>query len=140
MHCSKASPACPPPRTASPRSTTQPAGSPQPGPGCCSRASCTRPARGPARERSPHGPRPPAAHHVARIAAEHHLAIAYGYPERDGSALYNSVQLIGPDGTPLANYRKTHLFGGYEGAVFTPGDTHVVQAAYDGVRIGLLIC
>lgn len=82
----------------------------------------------------------PASESVAKIAAEHGLAIGYGYPERDGDKIYNAVQLIGPDGSRLANYRKTHLFGEFENAWFTPGDDPVVQADLDGTRIGLLIC
>ncbi|MCF6523847.1 carbon-nitrogen hydrolase family protein [Streptomyces sp. JJ36] len=82
----------------------------------------------------------PGARAVAALAAEHGLAIAYGYPERDGDAVHNAVQLVGPDGTPLAHYRKTHLYGDYETAHFTPGDELVVQAELDGLRIGLLIC
>lgn len=82
----------------------------------------------------------PGAEQVAKIAAECGLAIGYGYPERDGEALYNAVQLIGPDGTRLAGYRKTHLFGEFEKSFFTPGDEPVVQADLDGVRLGLLIC
>ncbi|MEU3752704.1 carbon-nitrogen hydrolase family protein [Streptomyces olivoreticuli] len=82
----------------------------------------------------------PGARAVARIAAEHGLAIGYGYPERAGTAIHNSLQLIGPDGDRLAHYRKTHLFGDYEGAYFTPGDEPVVQADLDGVRLGMLIC
>lgn len=62
----------------------------------------------------------PAAQAVARIAARHRIAVHYGYPERDGDTLYNAAQLIGPNGTPLANYRKTHLFGGFEQRWFTP--------------------
>ncbi|MEV6669576.1 carbon-nitrogen hydrolase family protein [Streptomyces sp. NPDC051162] len=82
----------------------------------------------------------PGARAVARIAAEHGLAIGYGYPERAGAVLHNSLQLIGPDGERLAHYRKTHLFGDYETAHFTPGDEPVVQADLDGVRLGMLIC
>lgn len=82
----------------------------------------------------------PSAARVAEIAAEHGVGIVYGYPERDGCAVHNSAQFIGPDGTRLANYRKTHLFGDFEHRYFTPGDTPVVQADLDGTRIGLLIC
>lgn len=83
----------------------------------------------------------PGAREVARIAAGHGLAIGYGYPERDGDGtVFNSLQLIGPDGTSLANYRKTHLFGEYENTYFTPGSEPIVQAELDGVRLGLLIC
>jgi predicted amidohydrolase len=54
--------------------------------------------------------------------------------------VYNSVQLVGADGEPLANYRKSHLFGDFERAYFTPGDDPVVQAELHGIRIGLMIC
>ncbi|MEU1376538.1 carbon-nitrogen hydrolase family protein [Streptomyces triculaminicus] len=82
----------------------------------------------------------PAARAVAVIAAEHGLAVGFGYPERDGEAVFNSLQIVGPDGGLLANYRKAHLFGDYETTFFTPGDQAVVQADLDGVRLGLLIC
>ncbi|MGW3241062.1 carbon-nitrogen hydrolase family protein [Streptomyces sp. NPDC001070] len=82
----------------------------------------------------------PSSARVARIAAGHGLGIVYGYPERDGCGVFNSAQLIGPDGERLANYRKTHLFGDFERTWFTPGDDTVVQAELDGTRIGILIC
>ncbi|MEV7615923.1 carbon-nitrogen hydrolase family protein [Streptomyces sp. NPDC089799] len=79
---------------------------------------------------------------IGEIARRHGLAVLYGYPERDGEtgAVHNSAQLIAPDGTPLANYRKTHLFGCFEQEAFTPGATPVVQADYAGLRIGIMIC
>lgn len=81
-----------------------------------------------------------AADAVAETAARHGLAIAYGYPERAGDTVHNSAQLISADGTRLANYRKTHLFGCFERDHFTPGDQQVVQTEVDGVRVGILIC
>ncbi|MFI8534677.1 carbon-nitrogen hydrolase family protein [Streptomyces aquilus] len=81
-----------------------------------------------------------AADAVAEIAARHGVAIAYGYPERSDAAVYNSAQLISADGTRLANYRKTHLFGCFERDHFTPGERHVVQAELNGLTVGLLIC
>jgi len=80
------------------------------------------------------------AQEVAAIAARHGLAIVHGYPERDGERVYNAARLTGPDGTALADYRKTHLFGAYEQQVFTPGERPLAQADLDGTRIGLLIC
>ncbi|MCX3289256.1 carbon-nitrogen hydrolase family protein [Streptomyces sp. NEAU-H22] len=77
---------------------------------------------------------------IAEIATNHGLAIAYGYPERAGDTVFNSAQLISADGTRLANYRKTHLFGCFERDHFTPGDLPVVQAEIGGVRVGILIC
>ncbi|MFH8772320.1 MULTISPECIES: carbon-nitrogen hydrolase family protein [unclassified Streptomyces] len=77
---------------------------------------------------------------IAEIATRHGLAIAYGYPERDGETVYNSAQLISADGTRLANYRKTHLFGCFERDHFTPGELPVVQAELNGLTVGMMIC
>ncbi|GAA2736950.1 carbon-nitrogen hydrolase family protein [Streptomyces nogalater] len=77
---------------------------------------------------------------VAEIATRHGLALVYGYPERDGDTVFNSAQLISADGTRLANYRKTHLFGCFERDHFTPGGQQVVQAELNGLTVGLLIC
>lgn len=82
----------------------------------------------------------PSSEAVARLAARHRIAVAYGYPERAGDLLHNSVHLLGPDGGRLAHYRKTHLYGPYEQRWFTPGEQPVAQAELNGVRIGLLIC
>jgi 5-aminopentanamidase len=77
---------------------------------------------------------------IAEIAGRHGLAIAYGYPERQAGTVYNSAQLISADGTRLANYRKTHLFGCFEREHFTPGEQPVVQAEVAGLTVGLMIC
>ncbi|MCT9079089.1 carbon-nitrogen hydrolase family protein [Streptomyces fulvoviolaceus] len=77
---------------------------------------------------------------IAEIATRHGVAIAYGYPERDSGQVFNSAQLISADGTRLANYRKTHLFGCFERDHFTPGEQPVVQAELNGLRVGLMIC
>ncbi|MFD8308961.1 carbon-nitrogen hydrolase family protein [Streptomyces sp. NPDC059690] len=77
---------------------------------------------------------------IADIAGRHGLAIAYGYPERDGETVLNSAQLISAEGVRLANYRKTHLFGRFERDHFTPGEQPVVQAELGGLTVGLMIC
>ncbi|MEU6406512.1 carbon-nitrogen hydrolase family protein [Streptomyces sp. NPDC046985] len=77
---------------------------------------------------------------VAEITGRHGLAIVYGYPERDGAAVYNSAQLVSAEGVRLAGYRKTHLFGGFEQGQFTPGERQVVQAELNGLTVGILIC
>ncbi|MBB6172968.1 putative amidohydrolase [Nocardiopsis mwathae] len=77
---------------------------------------------------------------VARIAAQSGIALLYGYPERDGDRVYNTVRLVDPSGAVLAEYRKNHLFGDLDRAAFAPGGRPVVQATLDGVRLGLLIC
>lgn len=82
----------------------------------------------------------PGARSVAEIAERHGIAVMYGYPEREGELIFNSARLIARDGSSLANYRKTHLFGCFEQRWFTPGEQQVVQAELDGVRVGMLIC
>jgi len=90
---------------------------------------------------------------IAEIATRHGVAVAYGYPERSGErsemgappaggrgSVFNSAQLISADGTRLANYRKTHLFGCFERDHFAPGEQPVVQAELNGLRVGLMIC
>ena len=77
---------------------------------------------------------------IADIAGRHGLAIAYGYPERDGETVFNSAQMISAEGIRLANYRKTHLFGCFERDHFTPGERPVVQAELGGLTVGLMIC
>lgn len=82
----------------------------------------------------------PRAAELGALAAKHRIAVVYGYPERDGDAVYNSAQLLSAQGERLANYRKTHLFGDLDRDQFSPGDEPVVQAEFDGIRVGLLIC
>lgn len=84
----------------------------------------------------------PAARVIADIARRNQLAIAYGYAERDpgDGAIYNAVQVIGPDGVSLAHYRKTHLFGPDERAAYAAGGCFEAPFELDGFRIGLLIC
>ncbi len=73
------------------------------------------------------------------IAAEFELAICAGFPERDGSVVYNSAVLARPDGS-CEFYRKGHLYGDGERASFTPGAD--VPHVFDlfGIRTGMLIC
>ncbi len=82
----------------------------------------------------------PASHEAAAIARTQNIALLYGYPERDGSRIYNSALLIDRDGAPRANFRKLHLWGDIDKAVFTPGEDPAVMAEIDGVKIGILIC
>ena len=77
---------------------------------------------------------------VAGIAAATGIAIVYGFPERAGEHVYNTVQLVDGHGRSLARYRKTHLFEDPDRRVFTPGEKLVVQADLQGHRVGLLIC
>jgi 5-aminopentanamidase len=81
------------------------------------------------------------AHAVANMAQRHGIAIVYGYPEHNPAALpFNAAQAIAPDGTRLANYRKTHLFGDLDRAQFSAGQAASQVFIWRGWRLGLLIC
>lgn len=78
---------------------------------------------------------------VAEIARAQGIAIAYGYPEADArGAVYNAAQLVDAQGQRLLNYRKAHLFGGLDRAMFSPGDGGFAVARLHGWSLGLLIC
>jgi len=81
----------------------------------------------------------PSAAAVEAIARETGISILYGYPERFGNRFFNSALLIHPTRGPIANYRKTHLYGTEEKRLFAPGDD-LVTADLDGLKIGILIC
>ncbi|HWA45053.1 MAG TPA: carbon-nitrogen hydrolase family protein [Hypericibacter adhaerens] len=81
----------------------------------------------------------PSAIAAGAIAAEAGLAILYGYPERAAGAVYNSALLLDRTGRPVANYRKTHLWGEFERAQFQPG-TATCLFDFAGARFGLMIC
>ena len=84
----------------------------------------------------------PSAARIAAIAGRHGIAITYGYAEREaaGGPVYNSVQVLGPAGTALSHYRKTHLFGAAEHAAYQPGDRFEPPFEFGGFKVGLLIC
>lgn len=74
------------------------------------------------------------------IAKTHNIALVFGYPERVGDKVANSAVLIGPDGAILLNYRKSHLFGDLDRAMFKAIGTEFPLAELNGFKIGLLIC
>lgn len=77
---------------------------------------------------------------VSAVAREFGIAVAHGWPEDDGTALYNAARLVSAEGTTLAAYRKAHLFGEVDRSRFSPGDHGVVQARLGELTIGLLVC
>lgn len=83
----------------------------------------------------------PSANVIAGIAQAHGVAIAYGYPERaaDGE-VYNSAQLFDAQGNSRLNYRKTHLFGDLDRAMFSPGGDQFPVVELNGWQVGMLIC
>ncbi|KZE88876.1 (R)-stereoselective amidase [Agromyces sp. NDB4Y10] len=78
---------------------------------------------------------------VAAIAAEVGIAIAAGLPERlPGGGIANAVVLVDEHGEEVVRYRKTHLFGALDRALFEPGDRLPDPVELDGVRLSVLIC
>jgi predicted amidohydrolase len=80
----------------------------------------------------------PFAQAVADLAARTGTAVLYGYAERDGDRVYNSAQLVGPDG-PIAHHRKLVIPPGPETGHFAEGQGCAVFE-FAGMRCAILIC
>lgn len=76
---------------------------------------------------------------LAAIADAAGLSVIAGFAERAGDAIHNSAALVGHGATP-AVYRKSHLYGDYERALFVPGEPVATIATVGGLRVGMLIC
>lgn len=76
---------------------------------------------------------------VSALAAKHGLAIAYGYPETTGEALYNAAAVIDRTGTVIANHRKMHHAPGFERSRFATGNK-MTYFEIGGIRAAVLIC
>jgi len=72
------------------------------------------------------------------IAARRNLHIVAGITEREGTALYNSAVVIGPQGY-IGTYRKMHLWGA-ENLFFEPGNNGFPVFNTAIGRIGVAIC
>lgn len=74
------------------------------------------------------------------LAKYYKVGINYGYPEKEGSKIYNSSQFIGSDGLSIYNHRKILLeASGYESKYFTSGNS-IDIFKYKGFKIAILIC
>jgi len=73
-----------------------------------------------------------------KIAARRNLHIVAGITEREGTALYNSAVVIGPQGY-IGTYRKMHLWGA-ENLFFEPGNNGFPVFNTAIGRIGVAIC
>ena len=76
---------------------------------------------------------------LAAIASEAGLAVIAGFAERAGGVIHNSAVLVS-GGTAPAVYRKSHLYGDYERALFTPGDPSTAISTVRELKVGMLIC
>jgi predicted amidohydrolase len=75
-----------------------------------------------------------------RQTAQHSgCALCVGFPERAGNKVFNSTALISSRGEQICVYRKIHLFGEQETALFSRGEELAV-ATLAGRHVGLAIC
>lgn len=82
----------------------------------------------------------PAVTRLCALARREGIAVAAGFPERDGDAVFNAVAVAFPDGAPTQVYRKCHLFGPHERACFAAGSAFSPLFDLGGLRTGLLVC
>lgn len=71
-------------------------------------------------------------------AAEFGIIVVAGFPERDGSSLYNAAILCLPSGEHTV-YRKVHLWD-EEALYFEPGDLGFPVVQTEHGRLGMMIC
>jgi predicted amidohydrolase len=78
---------------------------------------------------------------MSSLARDYGMVLCWGMVESgpDPERPYNSMVLVGPDGSLLGVYRKLHLVPGVERAVFTAGDGLTVYETPLG-SAGMLIC
>lgn len=76
------------------------------------------------------------------LAAETALCIVCGLSEKVDDRLFNAVAVLGPDGSLLAHYRKTHLITTEpigEHRLFTAGDSFTMFP-FGGLQFGVMVC
>lgn len=81
----------------------------------------------------------PSTDYFGTLAKLHNLYIVAGLVEREGSTIYNTSALIGPDGKMVGKYRKVTLPRGEITAGITPGHEYPVFDTRFG-KVGMMIC
>jgi len=76
---------------------------------------------------------------LGKIARQTHCALAVGFPERSATSTFNSAVIFDVLGNLVSVYRKIHLFGPEERALFSSGEELVI-VELGGCRVGLAIC
>ncbi|BCJ38255.1 hydrolase [Actinocatenispora thailandica] len=88
----------------------------------------------------------PFATKVAELARRYRIRVLYGMNEAlpGERRVANTLLAFGPDGEPLARYRKVHLFDAFgfaESDWVTPGEpTQLCTFDLDGLRFGAMTC
>jgi predicted amidohydrolase len=81
----------------------------------------------------------PSTEYFGRLAKEHHLYLVAGVLEREGSTVYNTAVLVGPDGQLAGKYRKVCLPREEIDGGVTPGSDYPVFDTRFG-KLGIMIC
>lgn len=81
----------------------------------------------------------PSTEYFGGLAKKHNLYIVAGLTERDGTVVYNTAALIGPDGQLVGKYRKVCLPREEISAGVTPGTEYPVFETRFG-KLGVMIC
>jgi predicted amidohydrolase len=81
----------------------------------------------------------PGLHALAAWAKGKGVWACVGFPEQDGTRVYNSAALIAPSGRVADVYRKLHLFD-EEKRWFAPGDRAPRVTRVGAARVGMLVC
>lgn len=74
-----------------------------------------------------------------QAARESGVYVVACYDRRDGNKIFNTAELINPDGEPIGMYDKTHTLSALEPGYYTPGEALRVFDTEFG-KIGILIC
>lgn len=75
---------------------------------------------------------------LASLSRETGTAMVVGFAERDGESVWNSA--LYADGNRCIVYRKSHLYGPYERALFSPGRPAACIVEHRSMKLGMLIC
>lgn len=78
------------------------------------------------------------AERLAALSRETGVALVVGFAERDRETVWNSA--IYADGQRSIVYRKSHLYGPYERALFSPEKPAACIVEHRGIKLGMLIC
>ncbi|MDE2435123.1 MAG: N-carbamoylputrescine amidase [Sphingomonadales bacterium] len=85
----------------------------------------------------------PSVRAMQALAQKHRIAIPTSFFERDGHHYFNTLAMIGPDGSIMGTYRKSHIPDGpgyEEKYYFRPGNDGFKVWDLFGARIGVGIC
>lgn len=74
------------------------------------------------------------------MAKRHAIGVLCGFPEADGTRVFNAVVMIDGSGTVLSICRKVHLFGDLDRAAFSAADTLCPLVQFGDWSLGLAIC